>query len=473
MNFYNEFDRHAAEWLRNLIAEGLIAEGIVDERPIQEIKPDDLKGFTQCHFFAGIGGWSYALRLAGWSDDRPVWTGSCPCQSFSQAGKREGASSERHLWPEWFRLISQCSPPVIFGEQVASAISFGWLDAVATDLEAQDYAFGSSVLSGFTQGAYHKRQRLWFVAESPSARAWDGERGLWEGTQGISGEFVADSDSGRREERPGQRESVSGLVFGGAERLTASGIDDLADSEHDGRHRAQADTSLEGSDESGIGLPVGDGITCPPGQEIVADSEDNRLQGSEVFERKGSKNLENESQSQMERTTGRHGNDDECGDFNVADSSFERLPRRLRGRSDEERQTINGLPGRDSPVNSKEIELANPLFERSPGSGGLGEQGNPTPGGNREEYRVDDAGGECNPNWRAVEWIECQDGKARPIPLEPGLQPLVNGIPTVVDREGNPHKYSYTNALKGIGNAIIPQVAAEIITAYMEEKGYE
>ena len=169
MNFYNEFDRHAAEWLRNLIEEGLIAEGIVDERPIQEIKPDDLKGFKQAHFFAGIGGWSYALRLAGWPDERPVWTGSCPCQSFSVAGKREGAGDSRHLWPEWYRLIAECQPPTVFGEQVVGAIGFGWLDAVATDLEAQDYAVASSVLSGFTVGAFHRRQRLWFVADSESS----------------------------------------------------------------------------------------------------------------------------------------------------------------------------------------------------------------------------------------------------------------------------------------------------------------
>ena len=46
-----------AQWLMNLIREGLIADGDVDERPIQEVKPDDLSGYTQCHYFAGIGGW--------------------------------------------------------------------------------------------------------------------------------------------------------------------------------------------------------------------------------------------------------------------------------------------------------------------------------------------------------------------------------------------------------------------------------
>jgi DNA (cytosine-5)-methyltransferase 1 len=66
-----------------------------------------LRGFTQCHFFAGIGVWSYALRLAGWPDDRPVWTGSCPCQPFSAAGKGAGFADERHLWPAWHHLIRE------------------------------------------------------------------------------------------------------------------------------------------------------------------------------------------------------------------------------------------------------------------------------------------------------------------------------------------------------------------------------
>ena len=60
--YYNEFDPFAAAWLRNLIAQGLIAPGDVDERSIKDVSPDDLRGYTQCHFFAGIGGWSYAAR---------------------------------------------------------------------------------------------------------------------------------------------------------------------------------------------------------------------------------------------------------------------------------------------------------------------------------------------------------------------------------------------------------------------------
>ncbi len=168
--YYNDSNPFAAAWARDLIKAGLAAPGEVDERPIQEVQPDDLRGFVQCHFFSGILGWSLALRIAGWPDDRPVWTGSCPCQPYSTAGKGAGATDTRNVWPEWFRLIRECRPVTIFGEQVEAAVRHGWLDAVSTDLEAADYAVGAAVLGAHSVGAPHIRQRLWWVADSRSSR---------------------------------------------------------------------------------------------------------------------------------------------------------------------------------------------------------------------------------------------------------------------------------------------------------------
>lgn len=144
--YYNEYDPFAAQWLRNLIKSGLIAPGDVDERSIEDVKPSDLLGYSQCHFFAGIGVWSWALRRAGWEDSRPVWTGSCPCQPFSSAGSGEGFADERHLWPAFFHLIQQHRPPAIFGEQVASPDGLAWFDLVQTDLEAEGYATGGGLI---------------------------------------------------------------------------------------------------------------------------------------------------------------------------------------------------------------------------------------------------------------------------------------------------------------------------------------
>lgn len=168
MNYYNEFHPPAAAILRGLIADKLIPEGHVDDRSIEDVQSNDLKGYTQCHFFAGIGGWPYALQLAGWPADRPVWTGSCPCQPFSTAGRQKGKADERHLWPIWNGLIRECRPPVVFGEQVASAVAHGWLDDVYQGLEAEGYAIGAAVLPACSVGAPHKRDRLWFVAHAES-----------------------------------------------------------------------------------------------------------------------------------------------------------------------------------------------------------------------------------------------------------------------------------------------------------------
>ena len=125
MNYYNEFDTKTAAWLRELISAKLIPAGDVDTRSIVDVSADELRGYTQCHFFAGIGGWSLALQLAGWPADKPVWSLSCPCQPFSTAGKGLGAADERHLWPVAFNLIKECRPPVVFGEQVASSAVVG------------------------------------------------------------------------------------------------------------------------------------------------------------------------------------------------------------------------------------------------------------------------------------------------------------------------------------------------------------
>ena len=164
--YYNEFDPKAAAWLRQLITNGDIAPGEVDERSITEVSVNDLKGFNQHHFFAGIGVWSYALRNAGWSDDRPVWTASLPCQPFSVAGNQKGKDDERHLLPHFIELVKKYRPDAIFGEQVESAIRHGWLDDLQANMEGEGYALGHCVLGAHSVGKAHIRKRLYWVGDS-------------------------------------------------------------------------------------------------------------------------------------------------------------------------------------------------------------------------------------------------------------------------------------------------------------------
>ncbi|MFA5618337.1 MAG: DNA cytosine methyltransferase, partial [Syntrophorhabdaceae bacterium] len=199
--YYNDTDPFCCEWLQRLMDAGEIMPGTIDNRSITDVRPDDLAGYKRCHFFAGIGGWELALRLAGWSG--PVWTGSCPCQPYSAAGKRKGAKDERHLWPDFHRLVEACQPPVIFGEQVASSDVVGtqleaafvvavqngdyaranklakqlvatrgfhywrrWLDGIFADLEAAHYTCWTDDLPAAGVGAPHIRQRLYWVANA-------------------------------------------------------------------------------------------------------------------------------------------------------------------------------------------------------------------------------------------------------------------------------------------------------------------
>ena len=188
--YYNEIDPFAAQWLRNLIAGGHIAPGEVDERSIEDVTPDDLRGFTQCHFFAGIGVWSHSLRLAGWPDDKPVWTGSCPCQPFSAAGKGDGFADERHLWPHFFHLISELRPQHVFGEQVASGNANTWFDLVQADLEGMEYAFGIVPFAAAGVGAPHIRERVYWVANTEGS-------GWRERIENIAGVRIGNAEEGK------------------------------------------------------------------------------------------------------------------------------------------------------------------------------------------------------------------------------------------------------------------------------------
>ena len=277
--FYNEKDPFAAAWLRELIKAGEIAPGVVDDRDVRDIRPDELVGFTQCHFFAGIGGWPYALRFAGWPDDRPVWTASLPCQPHSAAGRGKGFADERHLWPHFFHLVEQCRPVTVFGEQVASPLGLAWLDLVSADMEGAGYAFWPVDLCAAGVGAPNLRQRLWFVADTEGIGGGAGLRDresteLWgqEFTDGGGDVELADANgercgSGGQDTRP---ETGTGA---GADR--GGSADTMADADRAGqqpsvRGRRCGEPSaavhdVGGSSAAGeLGHPIGAGLERHP-----------------------------------------------------------------------------------------------------------------------------------------------------------------------------------------------------------------
>lgn len=91
--------------------------------------------------------------------------GGYPCQPFSLAGKREGAEDDRHLWPEFFRLVQEIRPAWVIGENVAGHINMG-LDRVLADLEGASYQCQTFCIPACAVDAPHRRDRIWIVGHT-------------------------------------------------------------------------------------------------------------------------------------------------------------------------------------------------------------------------------------------------------------------------------------------------------------------
>lgn len=167
--YYNKIDPHVALWLRNLIARGLIAPGDVDQRSIVDVRASDLAGYTQCHFFAGIGGWSLAFRRAGIPDSFPAWSASCPCPPWSRAriwhADTAGRKDARDLWPVLMPLIRAQRPALLYGEQVAGKPAQPWILRTKRNLRGADYEFKGDTIKAKDRGSPQGRERFYFSAD--------------------------------------------------------------------------------------------------------------------------------------------------------------------------------------------------------------------------------------------------------------------------------------------------------------------
>jgi len=102
-----------------------------------------------------------------------ILSGGFPCQPFSVAGKQKGTEDERHLWPEMLRVIGECQPRWIVGENVRGLVS--WSDGLVfetcySDLENLGYSVQSFIIPACATGAPHRRDRVWIVAHSDNFR---------------------------------------------------------------------------------------------------------------------------------------------------------------------------------------------------------------------------------------------------------------------------------------------------------------
>lgn len=414
-HYYNEWDAKTAAWLRELIRRGHLPDGIVDERSITEVAPEDLRGFRQWHFFAGIGGWPLALKLAGWPAYAPVCTGSPPCQPFSVAGKRGGRDDSRHRAPAFLDLIAELRPPAIFGEQVSAAIKELWLDALFVELEDEGYTCASAVLPACSVGAPHKRDRLFFGAIDLADLVSDGlERRLrgwadpeWQTIRRPAGCGGAAGDLSNAEhlQRPHPASGLRGsrLVPGGREEEAyppAGHRGDGCMGDAKGIRCNKRDENTRGGAERGRPEGMGERITCHRSSGIMANGDDDRQQSGT-------------------RGGGRSGPSGSVDDAGRRGSSRQ-LPDTADG---------TGLSGIEGTV----------IGELSEGYG--------------EVYACSGLPDQDHGAWSNADWLLCRDGNFRPV--ESGTFPLANGVPARVVR------------LRGYGNAIVPQVAAQFIRNFM------
>jgi DNA (cytosine-5)-methyltransferase 1 len=414
MNYYNEIDKSAANWLRQLIKGGLIPPGDVDERSIVDVKPDELKSYVQCHFFCGIAGWPLALQLAQWPSSRPIWTGSCPCQPFSAAGKGLGQLDERHLWPAFFNLIRECRPQQVFGEQVASAIAHGWLDGVSADLEPEGYACGATVLGAHSVGAPHIRQRLYWVANSLRPRL-----------EGHSRDERDGHESGR----------INQIAAGSASEGGAVGWMGDAKSRGFGIIRNEARQG-SGGHADGAGELSGMAIS-------------NKLNGDGAGPCSG-------DDGRQWKPGELRGVEDTSSGMGLPDSNGRSegiIATETTGHGDSaEPAGVHGWMGYADGQSARWHCGGAHAAEAQHGA----RYGN--------DNRPVDASDCVHSFWSDSRWLLCRDGKHRRIPTEPALFPLADGLSYKLARRGSIRPA----LLKGAGNAIVPQVAAEFVTAFMK-----
>ena len=449
--FYNDNDGYAAQWTRNLIAAEEIAAGVVDERSIRDLKPADVASYRQCHFFSGIGVWSRALRDAGWPDDAQVWSGSCPCQPLSQAGRRRGFADERHLWPEWFRLINACRPAVLVGEQVSSKDGLAWLDLVFADLEGADYSVRALDIPTASVGGPHARQRLYFVAYAR-------ERGReilgapWLHDRGQRGD-----DAARCGEAHGRSSCAVSNATGTRPCL----------SQDPGADRGDAREGAEARDWRAAGDFEFERGGAPDASGSVPDAERVVWNAGRACGPHGRTAIEPDGHGEADGA----GRDDH-GPVGLGDAGLARGGRnagevsRAQGTSEGEWQQARDLtdepvsPGADDRCVVEHEDVVRGAARST------GDESGFKPG---DRIRIDGDpswGGAVRGYWaQDVEWIYCrpepghQDGRWRP--AESGTQPLVDRLAPEMGR-------TRAKRLRGFGNAIVLPLATAFVESVIE-----
>lgn len=108
-----------------------------------------------------------------------IVSGGFPCQPFSHAGVRKGREDERFLWAEMCRAIKEIAPTWVIGENVPGIIDIERglvFQQICVDLENIGYQVWPVIIPACGKNAPHKRNRVFFIAYTSSARLQGGEK---------------------------------------------------------------------------------------------------------------------------------------------------------------------------------------------------------------------------------------------------------------------------------------------------------
>jgi DNA (cytosine-5)-methyltransferase 1 len=342
-----------------------------------------------------------------------IITGGFPCQPFSVAGSRKGTDDNRHLWPEMFRIIKEFKPRWIIGENVRGIVSIQdglVFETVCTDLESEGYEVQTFNIPAVGVGAPHKRERIWIVANSRC--------------------------SVRREQSSRNSESIRSRTFKETERST----DTSEITRPSERTETMADTESKRTGENNERLRSGtSGISGREGttriQEDVANSNTGNVEAG--CERQRRIREENTKERQSNNVT---------GSSEVMANTNESISR--------ERQIFGNSNDKGRGASETRRESLQPE-DRQTRTDNLGSGSEVMANTNSERQQE-----QCRPKSIQEEGneLECSSSQSGGNfwDIEPDVGRVVNGLPGRVHR------------LKGLGNAIVPQIAEEIGRSIMK-----
>lgn len=389
-----------------------------------------------------------------------VITGGFPCQPFSVAGKQKGTSDNRHLWPEMFRIIKAFKPRYVIGENVRGIINIqdGMVfETVCTDLESEGYEVQPFIIPAAGVGAPHRRERVWIIAireesmvNSDNIRFKQHNTAEEEASRRRSSATfeptgnVADTENGRRQQTQSERRE-------GTERgsIDSRGIEregqDIGRDENveNSRRTLQQGTKFGAANEDEIGKENANQHqrSSSSSESDVANTDSRRSSSEHSTPISGQREKE---RVRSEYESSRGGETREGGSADVADTNISTKTQRgeYTNTEKESNERRNNESGSTSNVGERRVRETGKSFSYD-----VADTENIGTGKLRHFNQTQRREGSHSAQLDSSSSTQRKQGWWS---VEPNVGRVAHGI------SGRIHR------LKGLGNAIVPQIAEEI-----------